>query len=487
MGSITRNTLYNLAGSGIPLVLFVVTIPIYIALIGAEKYGVLAIVWLVLGVFGLMDMGLGRAVTQRIANAHDAGADTHRAILGTAMVTNLVIGSLGALLMYGAGLVVFGQGVALEAGLRSEALSVVILMALGVPVVTTYAILLGALQGREKFAITNRIAIINAAIFQCLPIAIAYFYSTHLFPLVAAALAARVLAVIMLWRECAREFGGGIVAAWDRAAIRPLLTFGGWVTFTVLLGTVLVFSDRLIIGSILGAVAVTIYAVPLDASRRLNVVSEALANALFPRLAAADEAQSRALVTRANAVLYAVATPLVAGLIVAADPLMRLWLGETIGSQSAPLLRILAIAAWTNIFAKPPYAKLQASGRPQTVAMIGLVQTPLYLIALFFALEQYGLIGAAVVYLARTSVDYLMLAYAAGMLADRLAMLGASFAVLVAMVIILQINPPLSIVAGVCLGALAALVAFAIGWRMMPKDAKAAARQFVSNKAERAQ
>lgn len=478
MSSITRNTLYNLAGSGVPLILFVVTIPVYIALIGAERYGVLAIVWLVLGVFGLMDMGLGRAVTQRIANLREAGAGEHRAVLGTALATNLLIGSVGAVLMYGAGQAVFGQGITLEPDLRGEALSVVVLMAIGVPVVTTYAILLGALQGIEKFAITNRIAIINSTIFQCLPIAIAYFYSINLFPLVAAALAARVIAVIMLWRECRRAFGSGIVSAWDRERIRPLLAFGGWVTLTMLLGTVLVFSDRLIIGSLIGAVAVTLYAVPFDASRRLGVVSEALASALFPRLAAVDDVRSRELVSRANAVLFAVATPLVAGLITVADPLMRLWLGEDIGSQSAPLLQILALAAWANIFARSPYARLQATGRPHVVALIGLIQTPFYLVALIFALDQFGLAGAAAVYLARNSADYMMLAIAAGMIEDRFMVLFSTFTAILALIVALQLAEPLTLLSGIVCGAAVALAASVLAWFVLPADVRTLIRRF---------
>ena len=66
---IVRNTVLNLFGLALPLAVGFVTIPMVVRALGNERFGILALVWVVFGYFGLFDLGLGRTTTRSVADA----------------------------------------------------------------------------------------------------------------------------------------------------------------------------------------------------------------------------------------------------------------------------------------------------------------------------------------------------------------------------------------------------------------------------------
>ena len=69
---ITRNIAWNFVGLGTPLILALITIPQLIAVLGAARFGVLTLVWMVVGYFSVFDLGLGRSLTKLVAERIDS-------------------------------------------------------------------------------------------------------------------------------------------------------------------------------------------------------------------------------------------------------------------------------------------------------------------------------------------------------------------------------------------------------------------------------
>src|SRR6266446_8547520 len=94
---LARNTVWNLLGSGAPMVVAVFSIPILIRGLGKERFGALTLAWALIGYASLFDLGLGRALTQLVAKKLGAGEDREvPALVWTSLLLMLALGAVGA-------------------------------------------------------------------------------------------------------------------------------------------------------------------------------------------------------------------------------------------------------------------------------------------------------------------------------------------------------------------------------------------------------
>src|SRR6185369_9716553 len=98
--SIGRNSVANLLRSIIPLLVTLATVPVYLRLIGAERYGALAVIWVVFSYFGFFDFGLGQATAQRMAKLKDSSIDERSKLFWTSFWLTLILGIIGGVVFW---------------------------------------------------------------------------------------------------------------------------------------------------------------------------------------------------------------------------------------------------------------------------------------------------------------------------------------------------------------------------------------------------
>jgi O-antigen/teichoic acid export membrane protein len=412
---VARHTIYNLAGSIAPMFVSVVTVPLYLHLVGDTRYGVLAIVWLFLGYFGLFDPGLSRAATYHIARLHDAPARDRGDVFWTALAVNTGFGLLGGLVLYAIARPLFLHTFKMPPPMRAEVLACLPWLAASVPVSIISGVLTSVLQAREWFGVSNAIGIGNSILSQIVPLAVAYFHGPDLLWLIPAILLTRVFGAVPACWAVARALPLGAGGGFNRQLLKPLFAYGGWITASNLLAPILVTADRMLIGSVLSAQAVAFYTVPYNLVTRLSVLPGALSTSLFPKLSRQNATESRAAAHEAVIALAAVTTPLIVAGILALPIFMRLWVGAGFALQAAPVGIIFMVGVWVNGLAYIPYGLLQASNRPNVTAKFHALELLPFLGLLWFGLHQFGLIGAAWAWTLRVAADAALLFGAAGL------------------------------------------------------------------------
>jgi O-antigen/teichoic acid export membrane protein len=410
---IGRNTLFNVAGAVSSILISLATVPAYLHRIGEDRYGVLAIIWVILGYFGVFDLGLSRATANQIARMRDEPAKNRERVFWTAFLVNASIGTLGGIVLYFLGDFLLAHVLKGSAGLHSEAAAALPWLAPAVPLTTVTLVLVGALEGRERFLTVNLLTISGLAMFQLVPLAYAYWVGPELAGLVMSATLALLASTAVALAVVSVSLPLRGIPHIELRRLRDLLAYGGWITVTGLVGPILTVVDRLVIGSVLGARAVTRYTVPFTLVLRTQILSSSLARTLFPRFSMLERRDAAAVGRQSLTALAAIMTPVTVVGAVVLDPFLRAWVGSDLAAHAAPVGEILLLGMWVNSLAVVPFAYLQAQGRPDLPAKFHVVEVAPYVGGLLLSLHLAGIEGAAWAWTGRAAVDALLLFWAA--------------------------------------------------------------------------
>ncbi len=427
---ILRNVGINLIGLVLPTFVSLVTVPSYIRLLGVERYGVIALVWTLIGYFSVLDLGMSMAAQNHISKAYASNdADACARVFWSAFWLNLTTGVIGGLLIYSGGALYTAYFTHVPAELRQEVYRALPWLAVAIPLANVSWVFAGAINGAERFGIYNANQTFGTFLFQLLPLAAAWSIAANLQTVLAAAVLARFVAALLLGRSALRVLGITALRGPRLDTTRALFGFGGWMliaSVTTMIGDSL---DRVLLGAGLGARFVAYYTVPQNLVTRLNMVPNALVRTLFPRLSALQRDDAGEIAAQSLQLLNGAFTPVAIGAIVVLAPFLHLWVGPVLAAHGAPVGRVLIVAVWLIGQASVARILIQARNDPAVAARVGLVELPVFAGVLWFGIWRFGLPGAAAAVLARALFDYLVLLYLARIrtrtiLVDMLAHLG---------------------------------------------------------------
>jgi O-antigen/teichoic acid export membrane protein len=421
---LARNTVLNLVGYGAPMVAALVAIPLLIAGLGAERFGVLAVAWATIGYFSVFDLGIGRAVTQIVAAR--LGTEERARVPEAAWTGFALLALLGAVAMLAVAVLspwLVREILTIPAALQAETLTAFYLLAASLPFVTSTAGLRGVLEAYQRFGVITAVRVPMGVLTFAGPLLVLPF-SVSLVPVVAVLVVGRCIgwAVhfgLCLWAVPSLRFR--VVIRADEA--RTLAGYGGWITVSNLASTVMAYFDRFLIGAVISMAAVAYYVTPHEMVTKLLFLPGALLGVMFPAFAtsfAADRARMVLLLDRAIRVLIVGLFPVTLLAVTFAGEALQLWLGAEFAHESRRVLQWLAVGVFVNSLGQVPASALQGVGRPDLPGKLNLVELPLYLGALWWLLGAYGIEGAAAAWVLRAAVDTAMLCW----LAERVASTG---------------------------------------------------------------
>ncbi len=414
---IARNTLINFIGQALPLLVAVIAMPFVIRGLGTERFGLLSLAWVVMGYFTIFDLGLGRATTKFVAEALGKGEGGRVSqIIWTAVTVQAIMGAIGALALFVMTDYLVERVLNIPPALIYEAKATFHLLAFAIPVVMLTSSFSGVLEAAQRFGLVNAIRIPSSTLTYLLPL-VGLYLGMGLPGIVALILLARLAALIAFVATNLHIRPELKCYSASLKLLSRLASFGGWITVTSIVGPILVYLDRFLIGSLLTIGAVAYYAAPYEAVTRLFIISSSLTMTLFPAFSALEGRKNsqRLGALFARSVKYILITTGTVAVMIClfAEEILQIWLGADFVSESTASLQILAIGVLINSLSYAPFALLQGVGRPDLPAKFHMIELPAYIIVVWILISNYGISGAAGAWTLRVALDALLLFWAA--------------------------------------------------------------------------
>ncbi|BDI59501.1 oligosaccharide flippase family protein [Qipengyuania nanhaisediminis] len=402
---LARNSAISITGSIIPVIVTIATLPALLSAIGVERYGALAICWLILIYVGQADWGLGKAATYRVARLGGRDEPGIRETMTTAILTAIVVGTVMAVLASAVSWVFFAHFFDVSESLRAELLDCIGLIGAATLATSLLQVMYGVLAGRERFASATAAMTLSNASLPVLALATALLIEASMPALMVATVLGRAVGVLLagidIWLSQIR----GHKTRFSMDTALKLLGFGFWIMASSFTAPVLVTIDRMIIGSTLGAAAVSAYTIPYQIVSRLQLVPQSLMNVVFPRLSVAQGAEARKTAAHYAVTISALFLPIVIGLIFVFEPLLELWLGDALDDRSILVGKVLLCAFLFTAIAQSIAVFLQSQNQGRFVASFQLGEIVPYVIVLVFSAGRYGLLGVAGAFLLRRIIE----------------------------------------------------------------------------------
>jgi O-antigen/teichoic acid export membrane protein len=407
--SLRRDTLWSLAGGAVPLLAAVVSIPILLSRLGAEAFGVVTLLWTLMGYTGLFDFGTGRALAYATARYRGEAASDLGATLRTGLTICAVLGIVGTVALALATERLVTRWLQIGPALQGEATRAFVITSIAIVPTTVSSGIRGALEGLGRFPTSNLAKMAMGLLMFMCPLVSMRIHGPQIDLMALYLLIARVVvAAGSLWalRNELRP-----TAPWLSVRhAKGLSGYGFWITVSAVVSPLMVYGDRFFIAAVLGPAQMLYYAIPQEGLQRLLIIPGACASALLPRLAAAPSSVTAYRLYRSG--IGTVAKAMLLACISSAFlayPLLAIWISPVFAHTALPVTLVLIAGLWINSIAQVPLALLHARGHPHITGWFHVAELIVYILAVYLLTRSFGLIGAGIAWTVRVTLDLLLL------------------------------------------------------------------------------
>jgi len=407
VSTVRRNTIANYAGQAWSALVSLAFVPVYIAYVGIEAYGIIGFFVALQSLFTLLDLGLSAALNRELARrSQSSPAGETRDLVRTLEWIYWPIGMAIVLAVWLAARPLaehWLRTVSIPVDRAAEAL-----MLLGVAAALQWPVSFytGGLSGLQRQVLLNVLSAVFATLRALGAVGVLALVSptleAFLYWQIALSAAQSVCFAWVMWRVLPRA---SAPARFSAALLRSIGGFAAGITGVTLLSFLLTQTDRILLSKILALDQFGVYALASSAALALGRLVYPIVNAVYPRysqlVAAGNGVALVDFYHRTNQAIAAIVLPVAAIAVLFAKDILWLWTrNPAIAAGAAPVLALLVAGTAVNGLMNLPYALQLAYGWIRLSFWTNVVAVCFVVPAIWIAGTRFGGVGAAAAWLA---------------------------------------------------------------------------------------
>lgn len=412
--------LWSFVGFAFPILAAAIAVPQLIVSLGTDRFGILSLVWIVLGYFGFFDMGLGQGLIYLISKKFGDGREAEIArIARTGIFFIGLFGVIGGSLLFLVSSWMATSVFKIPEDLLDEAIEAFYFVALSIPAILVTVGFRSVLEAYQKFKLIGLIRAPVGVLSYLAPLAIVP-YSISLSNVVAALVLSRLVALIIYVVACTRTCPEILKREpiINLKILRELLQFSGWITLSNISAPVLLYGGRFLLASMVSMEAVAYFSTPYDALINLLIIPSVFVSVLFPIFTenfTINIYRVKYLYLKSMLYLFCIQVSLISLVFVFAKPAIAWWISESFSENSYLITQILALGIFINSFGHISQAVIQSYGRPDLTAKLHVLELIIFCPYLWLLISKFGVMGAAFAWVLRVTISSGALALLANM------------------------------------------------------------------------
>ncbi|MEZ9630678.1 oligosaccharide flippase family protein [Vibrio breoganii] len=364
-----------------------------------QSFSVYLLIMAAIGYAGFMELGISRALVKAFSQCHN-NPNCTALIFSTSFLLLSILGIITGFLFYVVPSVIsFFIETSIEYELLFQSLR---LVSISVPAIFLTQIYYSYYEGNLKF--TNILflklstLIIEISI-QCYVVVTTNSLENLIISIIVTKYISLFICIFSMKDKLKLNL------KFNRLIAKDLLSFGGWVTVSNIIGPIMVYFDRFYTSSVVSFSISSHYLAASELVQKSTIVPSSISRVIFVFLSRTGIDK----VEKSYLSILLVTFPLSLFFFVFSEHILNSWLGIEANIQSIISFKILSIGLLLNAFAQIPCSKLLSQNRAKSVALIHMLELIPYLLLLYYSVDQWGVIGAAIVWTFRNGIDFILL------------------------------------------------------------------------------